>query len=549
MRTGSSLLLATCILLPADAWAPTKSLTRRQPLFASSSTQHVSLNLEDSWEDISRFISVSAQSAPDVSDVVKAVKKIRWDQWWTEETRVSLTEALHSAVVVYQGLPLALQVLLPVLPVASAFATTLYALSFPPEDFRADHEPYRRGNYDPVQAEAYYRRNLGVVLQRMLQVFRLSQGFLFNILVDKYIFRDEERQQPKRAKELLDLITQLGPTAIKVGQALSVRADLIPEAYASSLATLQDRVPPFSTDKARALLLEQWGPERYAQLPIYQEAPVASASIGQVYKAKLGDKDVAVKVQRPNVLSEIALDLFIVRTLAPVYQAITKTSTDLQSLANEWGRGFIAELDYRDEAASTIKFNEEMKKRNLNAVCAPTIVTEFSTEQILVSEWVEGTRIDQSQADDIPRLCAVALNAYLVMLLELKSLHCDPHPGNLLRTTDGKLCILDFGMTLDIENDLQYSLLEYVAHLTAQDYDRLPEDLAALGFLKSDKVDFARRSGILEPLKYFLKQASEGGGANGVRDRIFAEYREKYPGMDDEQLRDAMRGEMKVCRA
>ena len=110
--------------------------------------------------------------------------------------------------------------------------------------------------------------------------------------------------------------------------------------------------------------------------------------------------------------------------------------------------GFIAELDYRKEAESTIRFTEEMKKRNLDAVSAPNVITKYSTEQILTTEWVEGVRIDQSDAEDIPRLCACALNAYLVMLLELRSLHCDPHPGNLLRTKDGTLVILDFGMYL-----------------------------------------------------------------------------------------------------
>jgi len=102
------------------------------------------------------------------------------------------------------------------------------------------------------------------------------------------------------------------------------------------------------------------------------------------------------------------------------------------------------------------------------------------------------------------------------------------------------------GMTLDIDPNLQYSLLDYVAHLTSNDYDKLPEDLVALGFLKEDKLDFAKRSGALEPLKYFLRQAGEGGGARGVRERIFAEYREKYPGLSDDELRIEMRSEMKA---
>lgn len=122
-------------------------------------------------------------------------------------------------------------------------------------------------------------------------------------------------------------------------------------------------------------------------------------------------------MQRPNVLAEIALDLYLVREFAPIYQKFTGGATDLQALANEWGRGFIAELDYREEAAATMRFNEEMRRRGLNAVCAPVVLPEYSTETVLTTEWVDGTRLDESDAADVPRLCAVALNAYLVMLV------------------------------------------------------------------------------------------------------------------------------------
>ena len=122
-------------------------------------------------------------------------------------------------------------------------------------------------------------------------------------------------------------------------------------------------------------------------------------------------------MQRPNVLAEIALDLHLVRELAPIYQKFTGGATDLQALANEWGRGFIAELDYRQEAIATMRFNSGMQQRGLNAVCAPIVLPEYSTETILTTEWVDGTRLDESDAADVPRLCAVALNAYLVMLV------------------------------------------------------------------------------------------------------------------------------------
>ena len=124
-----------------------------------------------------------------------------------------------------------------------------------------------------------------------------------------------------------------------------------------------------------------------------------------------------------------------------------------------------------------------MKARDLDAVCAPVVVERLGRDTVLVTEWVDGSRLDSDASPDVPRLCGVALNAYLTMLLDTGTLHCDPHPGNLLRTPSGKLCILDWGLVTSIDPDLQTSLIEHVAHLTAKDYAKVPSDLVKLGFV------------------------------------------------------------------
>jgi hypothetical protein len=404
------------------------SISSRRILETQSPTR-LGISLGDSWEQAASSLS-SVSRMSQLSTVRNQFDKVYWERVGSKEWFDAVGAAGNELVHFYASQPLWIETGVILIPLLAAAVATLYSISSPPEEYRSGMEPYVRGNYDPIQARAYYAQHQFLVLQRFLQVLRLSNKFVLNFLVDKYVFQDEEKQRSRRAKEVLALITSLGPTAIKVGQALSVRPDLIPEEYASALATLQDQVPPFEGSRAKQLLREQLGENRFSRLTGIglenSKGPVASASIGQVYRGFIDDKEVAVKVQRPNVLAEIALDLHIVREFAPIYQKFTGGATDLQALANEWGRGFIAELDYQKEAASTIRFNQEMKKRNLNAVTAPTVVSDFSTEQILVTEWVEGTRLDQSDADDVPRLCSVALNAYLVMLLELQSLHCDP---------------------------------------------------------------------------------------------------------------------------
>ena len=402
----------------------------------------------------------------------------------------------------------------------------LYQLSHPSEGYRSGMEPYARGSYDPVSARAYYSRRPLLVSRRLLQLLRVSLGFLAGLWFDKNVTKSEERNRKARASELLELIRRAGPTAVKVGQALSVRPDLVPYEYANALATLQDRVTPFPSGDARDLAVAELGAAGAGRIKglDWSAGPVASASIGQVYKAEYEPDDddgggaaysIAVKVQRPDALAEIALDLYLVRdVIAPVYKALTGTATDLRALANEWGRGFVAELDYRTEASKTTAFNEGMRSRGLTSAFAPKVVPSLSSGRVLTTRWVDGVRLDESDADDVPRLCGVALNAFLVMLLEIGTLHCDPHPGNLLRTPEGRLCILDWGMTVDVDPALQYSLLEFVAHLTGESYNEVPDDLVKLGFLREERLDTVRASGFLEPLVFILKQAREGGGGD-----------------------------------
>ena len=179
---------------------------------------------------------------------------------------------------------------------------------------------------------------------------------------------------------------------------------------------MQDAVPPFDSEAAFEIIKKEMGikqniGEKFRSI---SPLPVASASIGQVYRGTLLDgRDVAVKVQRPKVLGEIALDLYLLRLITPLQVKLTnmingqKTDQgDIDvaiSLVDEWGRGFVAEVDYRLEATNTKQFTLAMERRGLNAVTAPTVVDELSGSKILVTEWVEGTRLDRDASADVPR--------------------------------------------------------------------------------------------------------------------------------------------------
>eukprot|EP00471_Norrisiella_sphaerica_P006270 CAMPEP_0184479412 /NCGR_PEP_ID=MMETSP0113_2-20130426/1150_1 /TAXON_ID=91329 /ORGANISM="Norrisiella sphaerica, Strain BC52" /LENGTH=896 /DNA_ID=CAMNT_0026857495 /DNA_START=618 /DNA_END=3308 /DNA_ORIENTATION=- len=408
------------------------------------------------------------------------------------------------------------------------------------------HVPYREGGYDATKAKRFYNKRWWISLSRQSALaLRLGLWSWGTFVLDKNMGKEEENKE-LRSRELLKLINDVGPTAIKIGQALSIRSDIIDPVYAKTLSELQDKVPPFSSDLARAIIEEELGLVGKGGISAVFDnispQPVAAASIGQVYKATLKNGvDVAVKVQRPEVLNQIAVDLHVAREFAPIYKKILKANTDFVGLVDEWGRGFIDELDYPMEAAKTRAFTDAMRKRGLNAVSAPEVVSELSSKHVLTTKWVEGKRLDAANTTDCARLCGVALNAYLTMLLDLGTLHCDPHPGNLLRTPDGKLCILDFGMTTNVPTDLQYGLLEYIAHLTIEDYDKIPDDLIKLGFVPEGQEEMIKRSGIVEVLSFTLRQLAKGGGAKKTQERLVQELQEKYGNISREEMRIKIR--------
>lgn len=420
--------------------------------------------------------------------------------------------------------------------------------------------PYVSGAtaYTPDKAERFYGKRAPLVAARLLRLSSLTFAFNVKLLLD-WRLGWLEKNEKERAKEALVLCTQLGPTFIKLGQALSIRTDLIPEAYALELRSLQDAVPPFSSEQAREIMRSELNVRDLSSVfAKISDEPLASASIGQVYKATLKDgREVAVKVQRPNILSEIALDLYVLRLLAPLQVRVSnlfngrptfpKDIELARALVDEWGRGFVAETDYIYEAQNTETFVKAMQNRGLDAVTAPTVVRALSSRKVLVTEWVDGTRLDRDMSPDVPRLCAVAINAYLTMLLDTGCLHCDPHPGNLLRTRDGRLCILDWGMTLPVPNDLQYSLIEFIAHVNAEDLDEIPQDFVNLGFTPADKLEQVRNSGMTEGVSFVLRQLGKGGGPKKMGERVLEELKERYgDDLTTEQLREKARAEMRT---
>lgn len=352
--------------------------------------------------------------------------------------------------------------------------------------------PHIPMQYDPKKIAAYFAPNPQLRLRRAMQIGSILSGFVGGLLLD-FATGALRRNQKKRAKQLKLLLTKLGPVFIKIAQALSIRVDVFPAAYIAEMATLQDKVEPFPTSQAMEVLQRRLAQPIDEVFDEISSESIAAASLGQVYKARLKGEDgrpgewVAIKVQRPGVRQITALDLHVMRGVCVALSSIPFVTTDVVAILDNWADRFFDELDYRKEAANTIRFSTDMQQ--LDGVVVPKVFEEYCAWDILVTQWIDGESLATSEASDVRELATTVLNAYLIQLMETGFLHADPHPGNLLRTPDGKVCILDYGLMTEVTTDQQYALVEYIAHLSAAQFDLVAQDMVKLGFVTEDSVE------------------------------------------------------------
>ncbi|HST52755.1 MAG TPA: AarF/ABC1/UbiB kinase family protein [Pyrinomonadaceae bacterium] len=314
-----------------------------------------------------------------------------------------------------------------------------------------------------------------------------------------------ERQLARQGVWLKENLIALGPTFIKIGQALGTRADLLPLAYVKELSTLQDQVPPFPTGEAFARIESELGrpvSEAYAEI---DTEPIAAASLGQVYRARLHTgEEVAVKVQRPNLRERVGFDIALLARITRFLARFPSASenADWEGMLREFRVTIFEEMDYAREAANAERFRRNF--REWQAVRVPRIYWTHTTERVLTMEFVRGTKVTDVEALRARRISPVKVNrllvrAYLKQLLEDGFFHADPHPGNLLVMDTGHLVFFDFGMVGRITPELQSSMIDAFFHVVGRDIEGLAQDLINLNFLKPG-VDSERVRPVVEGL-------------------------------------------------
>ena len=301
----------------------------------------------------------------------------------------------------------------------------------------------------------------------------------------------KEARLEKQAEWLRTSLIDLGPTFIKIGQALGTRADLLPLAYVKELATLQDQVPPFSTAEAFARIESELGRSLHECYPEIDSEPIASASLGQVYRARLASgQEVAVKVQRPNLEALISFDIAILYRLVKLTNRFfpkANENADWEGMLSEFHSTIFEEMDYVREGRNADRFRYNF--RTWRPILVPKIYWSHTSQRVLTLDFVRGTKVTDVEGLRAHRISAVKVNrllvrAYLKQLLEDGFFHADPHPGNLLVMDSGHLAFFDFGMVGRITVKLQSQMIDAFFHVVSKDVHGLGQDIINLNFLK-----------------------------------------------------------------
>ena len=301
----------------------------------------------------------------------------------------------------------------------------------------------------------------------------------------------KETRLKQQAAWLRESLIDLGPTFIKIGQALGTRADLLPLAYVKELATLQDQVPSFPTAEAFARIESELGRPLHECYPEIDNEPIAAASLGQVYRARLATgEEVAVKVQRPNLHETISVDVAILYRLVKLTNRFfprANENADWEGMLREFHTTIFEEMDYVKEGRNADRFRYNF--RTWRAVRVPKVFWSHTNTRVLTLEFIRGTKvidIDGLRANGISavKVNRLLIRTYLKQLLEDGFFHADPHPGNLLVMDSGHLAFFDFGMVGRITPQLQSQMIDAFFHVVGRDVHGLGQDIINLNFLK-----------------------------------------------------------------
>ena len=298
----------------------------------------------------------------------------------------------------------------------------------------------------------------------------------------------DEWRFKKHAKKALKVFIELGPSYIKLGQWLSSRADLLPLPYLEELAKLQDKVPPAEFSKVKPIIESELGKLENI-FESFNTSALLGASLGQVYLAKYNNRDVIIKISRPNIEEVIENDIYILKKILPLATRFIDPNLafSAEGMLSQFIETVYEEMDYRIEADNLVTI-----KRNLagdNSVIIPSVIQDRTSKHVLTMEYIPGIKIT-----DIATLDAMGIDRSMLvmrvhrlffkMLLRHNIFHADPHPGNISVADNGSIILYDFGMVGRLDNKIRLRLIRLYLGLIDKDPPRTVNILMELGTLE-----------------------------------------------------------------
>ncbi|PIA58322.1 hypothetical protein AQUCO_00500327v1 [Aquilegia coerulea] len=346
--------------------------------------------------------------------------------------------------------------------------------------------------------------------QRSIDVWSFVLSLRVRVLFDNakwaYIGGFTEEKQKKRMRKtaawLRECVLQLGPTFIKLGQLSSTRSDLFPREFVDELAKLQDRVPAFSSQKARDFIENELGTPVDVLFRKFEDRPIAAASLGQVHRAILHNgEQVVVKVQRPGLKKLFDIDLRNLKLIAEYFQnseTLGGPTRDWIGIYDECATILYQEIDYVNEGKNADRFRRDF--RNLKWVRVPLVYWDYTAVKVLTLEYVPGIKINNVEVIDArgynrSLISSRSIEAYLIQILRTGFFHADPHPGNLAIDLDGSLIYYDFGMMGEIKSFTKARLLDLFYSIYEKDAKKVMKCLIDLEALQpTGDLSSVRRS-------------------------------------------------------
>ncbi len=369
---------------------------------------------------------------------------------------------------------------------------------------------------------------------RQREVFGTAFVFLAMLWWDRWRRLNTPEQRTKRAQWLVRQLLELGPTFIKIGQALSTRVDILPPEYLKELSELQDKVPPFPTSEAIAVIETELGRSLHSIFLEFAPEPIAAASLGQVHRAKLHTgEEVVVKVQRPYLRRLFDLDYLAVGKLVRLLRWLLRASEqfELEAIYQEFFTILYQEIDYTQEARNADRFRKNFA--GYDRIIVPKVYWEYCTPKILTLEYVPGIKVDDTSALrahglDPRDINELGIQAYLKQFLQDGFFHADPHPGNLAVTPDGCLIFYDYGMMAEVATNDRETMLNTFFAILKKDTNEVVNRFTALGLLEPSSDMKPVKKMVQFVLDRFTEKPFDIKAFNEIRADIIAAF-EKQP--------------------